>query len=192
MAIDPAKVEIQGDISRADVLVLVEICTNKNVIEFGVGGSTLILSRCAKSLLSYDTDEEWINRISKRLSKIDDKTCEPVLKHTKALPKEIPTCDVLFIDGYGPHRSDWLINHFDKCSIAICHDSLGDTGNGPTLYHIMSELFKHRDLLEMLDTARFHYLNSNMVVIQKRETRITYTNWNVVEKDDNRKDHYID
>lgn len=41
MAIDPAKVEIHGDLSRADVLVLAEICTNKNVIEFGVGGSTL-------------------------------------------------------------------------------------------------------------------------------------------------------
>lgn len=190
--LDPQNVEIHGDISRADVLVLAEICTNKDVVEFGVGGSTLILSQCAKSLHSYDTDNTWIERVSGRLSKTHGLTCNPTLSLCTDVPDAIPTCDVLFIDGYGPHRLPWLLKHFDKCKTVICHDSLGDTGNGPTLYHIMADLFKRHELIGMLDTARFHYLDSNMVVIDKRQTPIVYKNWNITESGDNRKDPYLD
>lgn len=83
------------------------------------------------------------------------------------------------------------MKHFNKCKIIICHDSLGDTNDGPTLYHIMAELFKSHDMIQMLHTARFHYLD-NMVVLEKRDTPIVYKNWNITEKDDNRKDPYID
>jgi hypothetical protein len=192
MMIDPTNVEIHGDISRADVLVLVEVCTNKDVVEFGVGGSTLILSRCAKSLQSYDTDHIWLDRARNRLSKIHGKTCEPTLHHCNNVPDTIPICDVLFIDGYGPHRLQWLLKHFDKCKIVICHDSLGDTSDGPALYHIMAEMFRSHDMIQMLYAAKFHYLDSNMVVLEKRDAPITYRNWNITEKDDNRKDPYID
>ena len=190
--LNPKTVEIHGDISRADVLVLVEVCTNKDVVEFGVGGSTQILSRCAKSLVSYDTDNAWLDRTSSRLKKIEDRTCDPTLNYCADVPETIPKCDVLFIDGYGPHRISWLLKHFDKCEIILCHDSLGDTDNGPTLYHIMSELFKDRKAIEMLDIVKFHYLDSNMVVIHKRQNPIHYQNWNVTESSDNRKDPYLD
>jgi hypothetical protein len=187
--VDYNQVEIQGDISRADVRVLIELCDNKRVVEFGVGGSTLIIARIAKSLYSFDTSEEWINRTNSRLQKIDDLTCQPTISLTAGVPEDIPDCDVLFIDGKGEERYKWL-KFFPKCKIIICHDSLGDTGgSGPTLYHVMAEIFQRMDCVEYLDKAIFHYHDSNMAVIYRRDEPLKYKNWNIDERE-NRLDPY--
>lgn len=185
---DIENVVIQGDISRADVRVLAELCTNKRVVEFGVGGSTLILSRCAASVTSYDTDISWINRTKHRIDIMHDKLIMPEFIHTTEVPNDIPECDVLFIDGFGPHRAEWT-KHFLKCQIMIMHDSLGDTGKGPTLDDLLSRMFKIREIVESLDVMKYHYLDSNMVVAYKRQKPIQFINWNTVE-DKNRIDPY--
>jgi hypothetical protein len=171
--VNPYTIPIQGDLSRQDVVVLVELCADRRVVEFGVGGSTLILARCASSLLSFDTDATWIKRTARRLTRIDDKTTEPVLVHERGIPVDIPDCDVLFLDGLGDHRWQWL-KFFPKCRTLLCHDSLGDTGQGPTLYHIMAELFKDPALVSLLERADFHYKNSNMVVVYRRDQPLHY------------------
>lgn len=78
MIFDPRTVLIQGDISRADAVVLVNLCAGRSVVEFGMGGSTLLLARCAKELSSYDTDLEWYEITECRIAQIPDKTCKPV------------------------------------------------------------------------------------------------------------------
>lgn len=185
--LDPEKVVIQGDISRADVRVLVEICSNKNVVEFGVGGSTLILAQCAASIVSYDTDISWIERTKHRIDTME-KITVPQFVHMPTVPESIPECDVLFIDGYGPHRCEWT-RHFLRCKVMLLHDSLGDTGLGPTIDDLLSKIFTIREIVENLDLMKFHYLDSNMVVVYKRETPIRFLNWNTVE-DNNRKSPY--
>lgn len=172
-----------------DVHVLYETCAGKHVVEFGVGGSTLILAQCAASVVSFDTDATWIDRTAHKLSKLENVTAVPQLRFSADVPEEIPQCDVLFIDGYGPHRKQWL-KHFHKCKLMICHDSLGDTGSGPTLYHIMSDLFADKDIVELLDKTIYHYRSSNMVLTYKRDQPIKYVNWNISERDDNRHDPY--
>ena len=59
--------KMEGDLSRADVLVLTFLCRNKRVIEFGVGASTIILSQIAKWVVSYDTDQNWIDKIKPKV-----------------------------------------------------------------------------------------------------------------------------
>jgi hypothetical protein len=178
---DPLTVPIQGDLSRNDVVVLHELCQGGSVVEFGMGGSTLLISRIANSLTSYDTNQEWLDRTRKRLMAITDKTCEPDLHLISDTPSSIPECDVLFIDGLGDIRWEWM-RHFRAAKVLVCHDSLGDTGgNGPTVYNMMGELFRSMENVELLDRAYYHYKDSNMVVVFRRDKPIKYVNWNAVE-----------
>lgn len=188
--VDPKSVVIQGDLSRRDAEVLLELCRDKFVVEFGVGGSTLLIARVAQRLQSYDTSVEWLSRTAARIKKIEGElSCIPEFSIVDDVADDIPECEVLFIDGKGEDRYKWL-KFFPKCNIMICHDSLGDTGgNGPALYHIMAELFKNRECVEYLDRADFHYKDSNMVVIYSRPEPIRYHNWNLTETD-NRLDPY--
>lgn len=190
LMIDYKTVVIQGDISRLDARVLIELCNDKNVIEFGCGGSTLLIARVAKSLHSFDTSREWIDRTINKLNTISSElSCDPQFTLIEDVAEDVAECDVLFLDGKGEDRYKWL-KFFKKCNIMICHDSLGDTaGHGPALYHIMSDLFKDMESIELMDRAYFHYLDSNMVVIYRRSEPLKYNNWNIVEKD-NRKDPY--
>ncbi len=188
--VDPKTVIIQGDLSRLDAEVLIELCQDKNVVEFGVGGSTLLIARVAKKLNSYDTNHEWLNRTAARVRKIEHElSCIPEFTIVKQVADDIDECDVLFVDGNGDDRFKWL-KFFPKCKVLICHDSLGDTGgNGPTLYHVMTELFKDRACVEYLDRADFHYKGSNMAVVYRRSEPICYQNWNLIETE-NRLDPY--
>lgn len=190
--IDYQTVPIQGDISRLDVKVLIELCADKRVVEFGVGGSTLILARIAKTLKSYDTSQLWIDKTQIKLEKIlSEIVSVPEFILTTGEEEDIEECDILFIDGNGEDRYKWL-KFLPKCKVMICHDSLGDTGGyGPALYHIMSCLFKDMRLVEYLDKAYYHYMGSNMAVIYRREEPIKYENWNLTDKS-NRLDPYID
>lgn len=180
--VDPKTVVIQGDLSRRDAEVLLELCQDKAVVEFGVGGSTLLIARVASSLRSYDTSSEWLGRTAARIRQIEPElSCIPEFTLVKDVADSIPECEVLFIDGRGDDRFKWL-KFFPRCNVLICHDSLGDTGgHGPTLYHVMAELFKDRDCVEHLERADFHYKDSNMVVVYSRPEPIKYQNWNLTE-----------
>lgn len=72
---NPYTCPIQGDIARADAVGLWELCHDLNVVEFGVGASTVILSCCAARLDCFDTSAEWI-----------EKTRARIPKHAKAPP----------------------------------------------------------------------------------------------------------
>ena len=178
--INPETITIQGDISRQDVMVLASYCTNKNVVEFGVGGSTLIIARCAKSLMSYDTDQNWIDITSLRLSTISDKTCEPQLKLISQPPNDIEECDVLFIDGLGDHRDAWA-KLFTRAKVTLIHDSLGVAGDYPVVYWVMKEIFNNIDSVGLLDKITFHCFDSNMVVVERRDSPLSFRNWNETE-----------
>lgn len=186
--LDYQTITIMGDLSRLDVKVLIDECTDKNVVEFGCGGSTIIAAMCAKSVTSYDTDQVWVDRTLSKLSKLTGLSCTPTINTISSTPLDIPECDVLFIDGLGGMRSEWM-QHFPKCKTMLIHDSLGDTGNGPTIYHVMSSLMLTHTNVQLLDKILFHHQNSNMVVVRRRAEPIYYQNWNETEPE-NRIDPY--
>ena len=124
--LNPYIKKIKGDLSRADVVALVLLCRNKEVVEFGIGGSTYLLSQVAKKLTCFDTDDMWIERVTNNLKSIENKTCEPVIhKIEKEADIKIPVspCDVLFDDGWSVLRDKFLLAywpHIKEC--AILHD----------------------------------------------------------------------
>ena len=187
MNIDPKTVTIQGDLSRNDVIQLCEWCNNKKVVEFGMGGSTLILARCAKELHSYETNKEWYDITTRRIDQIPNKTCEPTLTLNEVgkpyklngLPDDIPECDVLWVDGFAPLRKLWINNFFDKAKTIIVHDSRRKEDATEALIIAI-------DRFDMVESIYLHHEDSNLIIIQKRDKRVAWENWNKVEKHDNR------
>ena len=49
---------------------LVKLCTNKNVLEFGSGGSTLLIGKVAKRLISIESDRKFARNISNLIESV--------------------------------------------------------------------------------------------------------------------------
>jgi len=171
---DPRIVKIQGDISRNDVIQLVKWCKGKNVCEFGMGGSTLLLARCAKSLRSYDSNKKWYDITAKRISQIPDKTCEPILICNDGHPpSDFVGYDVLWVDGVNNLRPEW-IKLANKCKVVIIHDSRRPGDWQRTMHAISSHFLK-------LKTIHCHIENSNLIIFEMRNTPVAWENWNRTE-----------
>jgi hypothetical protein len=49
---------------------LVKLCTNKNVLEFGSGGSTMLIGKVAERLLSVESDRKFARYISNQIESL--------------------------------------------------------------------------------------------------------------------------
>lgn len=197
MPFNPYICTIDGDLSRADVVVLSLLSKNERVIEFGVGASTLILSQVAKSLKCYDTDINWINKINEKLSKIENKTCEPELilieKNPDVVKSLVEETDVLFDDGHSLLRAPFLLEFwFNIKKYAILHDSKMTYAGNCVKKFIDAFTIKNEPKVGnpglpdnpytgSLDSIHWNYLDSNMVVMKKRNYTLKYENWKVTE-----------
>ena len=179
MKFDPSSVTIQGDLSRNDAVQLCLWCNGRDVVEFGMGGSTLLLSRCAKSLLSFDTQKHWFDVTELRLNQIPEKSCEPQLVLSPEIPQNIPACDVLFVDGLDYQRVEWVKRFHDRSKVLIVHDSRSPVITLPILAAIAPSFLK-------LYALYFHIGNSNLLIMVFREEPIAYENWNHTEIGDRR------
>lgn len=196
--INPYICKIDGDLSKADAVVLTLLSRNKRVIEFGVGASTLILSQVAKSLKCYDTDIKWINIVNSKLKDIDNKTCEPELilieKNPQAVSPLVEDVDVLFNDGHSLLRGAFLLEfwpHIKEC--AVLHDSRMTYAGNCVKKFIDAFIVENKPnkynpgLLDnpytgSLKSIDWNWLESNMVVMHKRNCILKYENWKVIER----------
>ena len=204
---NPYTCPIYGDLSRADVVALTLLCRNKNVVEFGVGGSTILLSQVAKSVITFDTKEVWVNRTKKFLKNIPNKTCDsyfrPVIeeKHDGSSVLGLSTpCDVLFSDGWAAMRGHFILefwNDIKEC--AITHDT-----RSPYAGNVVKMLFNAYDKklnkengyiwgvnphTASLKSIEWNYLESNCCVFFKRNTLLIWEDWKKTEANNNR-EHY--
>jgi len=181
LTFDPKTVPIQGDLSRADVVELVRLCQGKRVVEFGMGGSTLILARCALSLDSYETDPHWHWLTAHRMKQIKDKTCEPALVLGPDTPAGVPECDVIFVDGLSSKRDEWMRLWRSAREAVVLHDS-----RVPGTWRSVVELLKDDESGTWVDGIDFHVNQSNLLVVRRRPGPAAYENWNLTEAGDAR------
>ena len=178
---DSSTYPICADLSRADWLVLHELCHNKNVVEIGCGGSTLMLSSIAASLVSYESNEEWIKRVADRLSDREHRCSTTLIFTGEAEPTKLTlppaSGDVCFIDCYAKGRDPWLswalLNN--AANKIVIHDSRRDSTleSLRSLYHCPEALH--------IQTVDYHWHGSNMLVITPRQEPTVYENWNETE-----------
>ncbi len=193
--LNPFITEIIGDLSKADAVVITQACRNKHVVEYGVGASTILISQVAKSLISFDTDQEWIDKTKNNLKKIKTK-CSPkfilLSKEETDLPKF--ECDVLFDDGHTCFRSEFLkqywLNHVKEK--VILHDAR--TNYAPNIivqmlnwydrenYEKERDIWLHNPYMSSLTSIEWCPIESNMVILNKRPYTLKYENWNRTEK----------
>jgi len=179
--IDPKTCTIQGDLSRQDVCVLVELCAGKRVVEMGMGGSTLILARCVSELYSYESDQYWLDLTKGRIKELQDQGfgTTPKIELTKAtVPGSLPDHDILWLDGTMRDRANWVQHFAGKQSTLIMHDSRAHDVVKDMLVPVLAS----QDLVLAISSIELHYHDSNMIVVRFNDKPMRYINWNEVEK----------
>jgi tRNA A58 N-methylase Trm61 len=168
-------VPIQGDMSRADVVVLTKYCSGKKVVEFGMGGSTLLLARCTQTFISYEDDEMWFQRTQDRISQIPDKIDDIELILQKDPPKTIPSdTDTLFVDGNDTLRKLWIEKLGHIPNTILVHDSRRTKDFEDTVDSLKKHFLK-------IDTIQVHAQESNIIVVTMRPSPIELEDWNKTE-----------
>jgi predicted O-methyltransferase YrrM len=173
-----------GDLSLQDADVLAKYGRqSKSILEFGVGGSTQILSQCgSESFTSIETDPEWIALTSKRLEQIVEKT--PVLFYayddvdTVIANKQY---DLIFVDGIPSLRRDFALRTWKNLKpngVMIFHDTRRKQDFANAM-HLTSNYFNEISIIEVNARAS-NNKSSNMTVIHKKELE-PYVNWNYAE-----------
>jgi len=180
--IDPQRVAIEADLSRADVAVLHELCAGRTVVEFGCGGSTLLLARFSRIVLSYDHDVGWLERVARvarRRAQKGVRMSRIVLQHVPegAPPPKLPRVDVLFVDGERNARHLWVERALRArvARVVVIHDS-----RRPSPLADCSSLITW-PLTRRIDRVLYHYKNSNHVVVCLRDESVRYVDWNKAE-----------
>lgn len=181
--LNPYIVPIEGDLSRADVVVLTLLCRGKTVVEYGVGASTIILSQVAEKVISYDTDLNWINKIKPKATGVDFKF---IPMDGNAVTPE--PCDVLFDDGHSNLRWDFLKLFWPLLNeYAILHDGrMSYPGNILKRFFDMWEdngpnRNPDNSFTGSLEEIKWNWLESNMVVMKKRNCTLKYEDWKKTE-----------
>ena len=177
MNFDPQTCPIEADLSRADVVLLCTLCKDRRIIEFGSGGSTVLLARVATQIDSYETDAHWIKLVQDRLDRETAKLC-PINIHLtgQTVPKKVPRADVLFVDGVSNLRNMWVEAALQRrlfVHAVIVHDSRRPLKQLQCLLEWPSTAHIHR--------ITYHAQDSNCLIIALRKRPVQYKNWNLTE-----------
>jgi hypothetical protein len=206
--INPYTFPIKGDISRADAVVLCLEArkASRAVFEFGVGGSTILLSGSTNlPLVSFEHSSEWLERTKtnitmyqkhlmvtpqfeqvsyqqEHLDKTRARVAELLLKYKPSF---------VFLDGEidppyfcRPYCFDIVFPLLSVGSTIMIHDF-----RRPNDQRSMAPMFlKYMNEIESIFP---NYLQSNMCLIKKGE-KVAWENWNVTEGHNHRVDWFSD
>jgi hypothetical protein len=166
------------------------LCRGKRVVEFGIGGSTIILHKVAKNVITYEHDQAWVDKIMPLLPGYAD--VRLIDKAESAVVGLGSPCDVLFDDGHSILRAPALLEFWpDVKECAILHDSrMTYAGNCVKKFidawtpnerktELNPNMLPDNLYTGSLDTIHWNYLESNMVVLKKRSYVLKYENWNI-------------
>ena len=170
---NPDDALIEGDVSRNDLVLLYELCAGLNVVEFGVGGTTMYLARICKSLQCFETDRGWADGIRSELCRRGLEAKVTMVPQADPDGASLPRADVYVIDGLIHLRSSWVkaaifsrIAHF-----ILVHDSRRAS---PT--NDIGWLFQWPQTAWLRD-VQFHFRNSNYLLITPRQKPIEFIDW---------------
>lgn len=182
--LNPYVYQTKGDLSKADVVVLTLLCRGKRVVEYGVGGSTILLSNIAKSVVSYDTDPAWIEKIKPQAPNVEYRLLEKTPQKIEGFE-----CDVLFDDGWSVLRDQFLLGfwHYIK-DCAILHDGRMTYAGNCVKKFLDAFVVKNGEnklpdnpYTGSLKSIDWNWLESNMVVLHKRNCTLKYEDWKKTE-----------
>lgn len=172
-------IEFIGDLSINDVKAIKELTKGaKNILEFGVGGSTQIIlkNNPRANIVSIDTSIEWIEKTKKNIELLN-------IKHNNykfCAYKDVDfigSFDVIFDDGVDDKRLEFALRSWPLLKpggIMFFHD----TRRSQDINNV-SEVFKF--FFNEIFKIEVNYLDSNITAIYKRMKPLYYENWNIIE-----------
>ena len=173
-----------GDLSREDAGLLERYAAGaRNVLEFGVGGSTQILAQslpAGAKLVSVETERSWIDVTRDRLGKlgVQDRCLFLEYEGWKAVATEItPRFDLIFDDGVDHLRRPFALDSWELLEpggFMLFHD----TKRFPDFVNVawvMQSFFE--EVEDVYCNQRLGAFTSNISVIKKK-ARDPYVNWN--------------
>lgn len=176
-----------GDISINDALILQMFAKkSNNILEFGVGASTQILSYYTQNKIdSVETSDEWINRTTYNFDLMEIKNKPNFILYPSFYTQLKQQYDFIFDDGADEFRLDFAIKTFGLLKIGGFF-ALHDTRRTNDIV-VLSEILKK--FSPEIATIFVNYNNSNISIIEKRKA-LFYENWNEVENKPNYESGY--
>lgn len=191
--IDIDSFPIKGDISRKDAIVLFREASLSNCIfEFGMGGSTIILSFTPTTLYSFESDKTWYARTTENIQLYSEKLDIPINYNKYFLVKNYKEEQIVTM--FNTHKPSFI---FLDCEVLarfylldtlfplsapgtvfLIHDSRRK-GEAKQITNFVRENFNHISCVYPV------YRESNSCKIIKGNP-LPYEDWNITEKDDNR------
>ncbi len=167
-----------GDLSKEDARLLKKYVINaNNILEFGCGGSTQIISQfCKTNFTSIDTKKVWIDKTLNNIQLFNIKQCVNFKLYNEFNFKKDCQYDLIFNDGAIDKRLEFALNIWDSLiygGYLLIHDS-----KTVKVCNILKTILSEK-LLE-ISSIQLNVDNSNISVITKQK-RNEYKNWNVIE-----------
>jgi hypothetical protein len=170
----PYNIKFTGDLSLQDAGVLFHYANSStDILEFGSGGSTQLFSQStAKTIISVETDSQWITLTESRIQQLD-KTPVSFIPYTTKFNSEF---DLIFVDGIDYLRREFAIETWKYLrvgGIMIFHDTrrFGDFQNCAWVAQLYFNEISKIDI---------NTNSSNITVLHKKAYE-PYVNWNLTE-----------
>lgn len=166
-----------GDISINDSRVLREMAeTHNNILEFGCGASTQVLSSYSKhKILSVDTSQEWVDKTKNNIGLLEIENM-PIFKIHASSSIYEGVYDFVFNDGVDSLRKDFALKIWGNIRIGgilAFHDTRR-WQDAKTVCNVLEQIY------ESVDNVIFNYNHSNITLVYKKEKE-PYDNWQITE-----------
>lgn len=176
-------VKFIGDLSNADVNLLIKLASNSlRILEFGVGGSTQLFAQFTEihtTIVSIDTDKEWIARTIANLSRFEHNVNDvKFVDYTfwKSDTIDWKWFDLIFVDGVDDQRLPFALDAWPLLRVGgsmVFHD----TRRSQDVANVLQVVA--RNYLEVSE-VKFNTQGSNLSIIKKKVAE-PWVNWNIVE-----------
>lgn len=175
-----------GDLSLADAETLVRFGQqSKRILEFGVGGSTQILSQCMPDVqISLDTSLDWIGITQTKMKQITNRSEVAFYDYSNLdtiIASQLEPFDMIFVDGVDNLRFEFAMKTWSLLKVGgvmVFHDTrrVNDVAN------VLNTALNHFAEVKGIDLNIADSLGktSNMSVIYKKIAE-PYENWNLTE-----------
>ena len=182
--ITEAELKFIGDLSKQDAKLVEKYARRASaVLEFGVGGSTQIISQALPQnvlFVSLDTDPAWIALTERNLQRLGVRSRCLMMHYDQWEPSPSEQFDLIFNDGAPDLRLEFALRCFSHLRIGgflLFHDTRG-------LHHVKNVTRVIEAFHESIGRVTFNEvvdgIASNITVVEKK-VKEPYVNWNEAE-----------
>ena len=137
------------------------------------------MAQCgAQTIVSVDTDPNWITVTGQRLTQIDNHTPVQFLAYTTNFSQRF---DLIFVDGFWPHREEFATRvwpNLDVGGVMIFHDTRRDF-DFANAADVAKKFYNEVSRMD-INARATNGKSSNMTVLHKKNHE-PYVNWNETE-----------